>query len=83
MLTTNFQYIISNDITAMVLDVLNKGVNPSIFNKIFIALIPKIHSPMTFKDLKPISLCNVVFKLITKVIANILESFLPKIIHET
>ena len=49
-------------------------------NATFLTLIPKgegVDSPNKFK---PISLCNVVYKIITKVIANRLKPILPSLI---
>ena len=48
-------------------------VNGSIFgslNSTFIALIPKKDKSKTFSDYKPISLCNMIYKVITKIISN-------------
>jgi hypothetical protein len=39
-------------------------------NATFFALIPKVSKPETFNDFRPISLCNFVYKVISKIIAN-------------
>ena len=37
-------------------------------NRNHIALIPKIQGPKTFGNYRPISLCNMVYKVVTKII---------------
>ena len=52
------------------------GNIPSYLNSTFIALIPKKDKPQTFADFRPISLCNLLYKLISKVIAVRVKPFL-------
>ena len=66
----------------MVLNVLNSNMSITDINRTNITLIPKINSPSKMYDFRPISLCNVVYKLVSKVIANCLKNILPKIISE-
>jgi hypothetical protein len=59
---------------------LNSGVINKELNSTYIALIPKIKNPTSVMDFRPISLCNVVYKIISKVLANRLKKILPHII---
>jgi len=49
-------------------------------NAIFIALIPKEEISNTPNKFRPIALCNVIYKVISKVIANRLKPHLPLLI---
>lgn len=55
-----------------------KGKVSSALNANFIAMIPKSGNPGSFKDFRPITLCNMVYKVITKVIENKLNPMLSK-----
>ena len=70
-------------VTQTILDFLNLGLSPLNFNETHIVLIPKVKEPKRVIDYRPISLCNLVFKLAPKVIANRLKKFLPSIISDT
>jgi hypothetical protein len=63
-----------------VLNVLQGGSIPDGWNETIVVLIPKVQTPESMKDLRPISLCNVVYKLISKVLANRLKCILDEII---
>ena len=52
------------------------GLIPPSLNATFLTLIPKLDKPQTFTDFRPISLCNLLYKLIAKVIAVRLKPFL-------
>lgn len=51
-------------------------------NRTNICLIPKIDSPTNVKDYRPISLSNVAYKILSKVLAERLKPFLHQIISE-
>lgn len=61
---------------------LNEGIIPSTVNKIQIALIHKCNAPSNMKDLRPISLCNVVYKILSNTLANRLARVIGKCVSE-
>ena len=65
------------------LGVLNGGEMPSGWNDTIIVLIPKVDKPEKLKELRPISLCSILYKLISKVIANRLKVVLPEVISQS
>lgn len=55
---------------------LDRGYFSDSINDTNIALIPKNDNPASMKDWRPISLCNVIYKLVSKVLANRLNQLL-------
>ena len=53
---------------------------PEDLNYTHIALIPKIQGPETLGNYRPISLCNTVYKVVTKIIVARLRPYLDKLI---
>lgn len=78
-----FWHVVGEDITTVVLRALNSGIVPESINTTFISLIPKIKSPKKVLDFRPVSLCNVVYKLIAKLVANRLKNFLANTIPDS
>jgi hypothetical protein len=57
---------------------LDTGQFPTALSTTNIALIPKGNVQKSMKDWRPIALCNVLYKIIAKVLANQLKEVLPK-----
>jgi hypothetical protein len=75
-----FWELIGNRVKSEVLQVLNGSVMPEGWNDTNVVLIPKVKEPKCLKELRPISLCNVLYKIISKVIAARLKGILAEII---
>ncbi|XP_074287677.1 uncharacterized protein LOC141612827 [Silene latifolia] len=63
-------YFIKKDVTTAVLSVLNSGMVLKEHNRTFITLIPKCDNPEKVGDYRPISLCNVFMRIVSKCVTN-------------
>jgi hypothetical protein len=66
----SFFDLVGQDLLDCVEDSRVKGRVIHSISSIFITLIPKGNKPIGFMDYRPITLCNLCYKLIAKVIAN-------------
>lgn len=69
-------------IGADILGILNGDVAIKNTNEIVLVLIPKVKHPEWISKFQPISLCNVVYKLISKVLTNQIQQVLPSLIDQ-
>uniref|UniRef100_A0A2N9J7Z2 Reverse transcriptase domain-containing protein n=1 Tax=Fagus sylvatica TaxID=28930 RepID=A0A2N9J7Z2_FAGSY len=78
-----YWHVLGSDVISAVLSCLNSGCLLKSINHTFITLIPKVKNPEKVTDFRPISLCNVIYKLVSKVLANRLKLILPQVISES
>ncbi len=77
-----YWHIVGNDVLTAVLDCLRSGHILKSLNSTNIALIPKVGKAESLSQFRPISLCNVVYKIISKVLANRMKSILSVVISD-
>ena len=74
---------VGNDIIKAVTSFFLRGFMPKEVNNSLIVLIPKITNPTSVNHFRPISLCNVVYKIISKILVSKLKPLLDKLISPT
>ncbi|KAA3469841.1 reverse transcriptase [Gossypium australe] len=77
-----YWHIVGPDISGYCLDILNGQKEIRVINKTRIVLIPKIDNPKNMSHFRPISLCNVIYKIIAKVLVNRMSDILGDCINE-
>ncbi|XP_056850727.1 uncharacterized protein LOC130500048 [Raphanus sativus] len=78
-----FWDIVKEDLTLMVNKFLTDGIMHDGLNETNICLIPKTTKSNEMAQFRPISLCNVSYKIISKVLCQRLKKVLPGLISET
>jgi hypothetical protein len=74
---------VEDDLVEEVLGAINNATIPMGWNDTTIVMIPKVDEPEKVTQFHPISLCNVVYKVISKMLAYRLKSMLPEIISDS
>ncbi|KAA3462946.1 non-ltr retroelement reverse transcriptase [Gossypium australe] len=74
--------IFGSDVSSYCLVVLKGEVDMGEINKTHIVLIPKVDRPKNIAQFRPISLCNVIYKIIAKVLVNRMSTVLGHCINE-
>jgi len=75
---SGFYDLISSDLLQVVEESRKAGIIHNPLNTTFLALIPKVDKPKYFDDYRPISLCNCVYKIISKIISKRIKRILSK-----
>ncbi|KAL0293794.1 UNVERIFIED_CONTAM: hypothetical protein Scaly_3134800, partial [Sesamum calycinum] len=72
--------VIGEEMIKAILEFFTTGRLLKQVNTTILALIPKVRAPSTVSDFRPISCCNVLYKVITKIIVQRLRLVLDKLI---
>uniref|UniRef100_A0A803P9U4 Reverse transcriptase domain-containing protein n=1 Tax=Cannabis sativa TaxID=3483 RepID=A0A803P9U4_CANSA len=73
---------VGHEVIATCLEVLNNKMDCSCLNDTLLCLIPKIKDPTKVSDYRPLSLCNVIYKVISKCLANRMKLSMEKVISK-
>nr|GFC92323.1 methylenetetrahydrofolate reductase 1 [Tanacetum cinerariifolium] len=72
--------IVGDEVSNAIREFFTNGKLLKELNHTVIALIPKVKSPSRVNDYRPISCCNVLFKCISKIIANRIKQSLKSLV---
>lgn len=72
--------IVGSSVIRFVLDFFVSGILPPETNDVLLVLIAKVSKPENITQFRPISLCNVLFKTITKTMVERLKLVISKLI---
>ena len=74
--------IFEDDVANFCLRTIENGVIPSELGETTIALIPKVDNVRSMNDFGPISLCEVLYKIIAKMLVNRMKPMLSSLVSE-
>ncbi|XP_013600971.1 PREDICTED: uncharacterized protein LOC106308356 [Brassica oleracea var. oleracea] len=75
--------VIGAQITAEVQSFFMNGTFPVDWNYTLLCLLPKIEDPVLMSDLRPISLCSVLYKIVSNIIVTRLKPMLPILVSQS
>ena len=75
-----FWLVVGDSVREEVMKVFRERKVPEYFNRTLIVLIPKIQGPETIGNYRPISLCNSIYKIVTKIIVARIRPHLERLV---
>lgn len=78
----SYWYIIGEEVTSIALNFLNDSLFDSCINFTYIVLIPKVKNLVNDFDFRLISLCDLIYKLVSKFLASHLKKIISFIISQ-
>ncbi|KAH9768702.1 reverse transcriptase domain-containing protein [Citrus sinensis] len=78
-----YWHIVEHDVMDACLNYITNRALPTGLNDTLIVLIPKKTQPESLTDMQPIALCNVLYKIIAKMLANRMKLVLDSVISES
>lgn len=76
----HFWLLVGDSVREEVKSIFSSGKIPEYLNQTIITLIPKCKNPESFNHYRPISLCNTVYKIVSKIIVARLRPLLPSLV---
>ena len=76
-----FWLIVGDSVVKEIQKIFKEKIVPEVLNRTHIALIPKVQGPKLLNNYRLISLCNSVYKIITKVIVARLRPHLDQVVN--
>ncbi|KAL5570762.1 hypothetical protein UlMin_020359 [Ulmus minor] len=78
----NYWHVVGDEVTTACLGILNEGMSLASTNETLITLIPKVKNPNQITDYRPMSLCNAIYKIISKMLTNRLRLVMNSVISK-
>ena len=75
-----FWLVVGDSVREEVMKVFRERKVPEYLNRTLIVLIPKIQGPETIGNYRPISLCNSIYKIVTKIIVARIRPHLERLV---
>jgi len=75
-------HIVGKDICWAIKDFFRSGKLLQMVNATFLTLVPKVSCPRTVGDYRPIACCNMIYKVITKIITSRLQLVMDYLVDE-